>query len=150
MEEKGSEVRVTSSAPKKPTTPPSSAQVATLLGRTAPLWEQLHADLTTTFGPLLKKWSYSAKTERWSVQLKESRKKRTILYAIPCSKHFIAAFALGEKACAACHEAGLPDAVLGIIEQAPRYPEGRGVWLEVHNRRELEAALKVAAIKMAN
>lgn len=141
---------MTSSAPKRPGTPPTPAQIAEVLGRTAPLWEQLHAGLTTAFGPLLEKWSYSAKTERWSVQLKEPRKKRTILYAIPCSKHFIAAFALGEKACAACQGAGLPDAVLGVIEQAPRYPEGRGVWLEVHNKRELEAALTVASIKMAH
>jgi hypothetical protein len=141
---------MTAKKPTHPDSPPTAGQIALLLGRAAPLWDQLHARLTATYGPLGEKWSYSAKTERWSVQLKEGGKKRTVLYAIPCPKHFIAAFALGEKACAAAAGAGLPDAVLETIATAPRYPEGRGVWLEVRAKRDLDAVLKVASIKMAN
>jgi len=40
--------------------------------------------------------------------------------------------------------------VLDIIERAPRYPEGRGVWLDVRSRKDVENVKALAAIKMAN
>ena len=134
--------------PQEPGAPPTAAQIVTLLGRAAPLWEELQTELTEAYGPLGRKWSFSGKSGRWSLQLKAERKKRTIVYAIPCPKHFIAAFALGEKACLAARSGGLPEQVLDIIDRAPRYPEGRGVWLEVRTKRELLAVVKVASLKM--
>jgi hypothetical protein len=69
---------------------------------------------------------------------------------IPCPGHFLAAFALGEKACLAARRSGLPAPVLEVIDRAPRYPEGRGVWLEVRTRKDLENVKKLATIKMAS
>jgi hypothetical protein len=37
-----------------------------------------------------------------------------------------------------------------IIDEAPRYPEGAGVRLEITTRRQLPAVLKLAAVKLAN
>jgi hypothetical protein len=130
--------------------PPTPRQIADLLGTAHSLWSSLHAGLAAAFGPLDEKWSYSRKTERWSVQLASRRKKRAIVYLTPCGGHFIASFALGEKACLAARAGGLPATVLEAIDAAPRYPEGRGVRLEVRTGKDLDHVEKIAVVKMAN
>ena len=133
-----------------PDAPPGKRELEALLGRTAAHWTRLHAALSDEFGPLAEKWSFSAKTRRWSLQLKRQKSKRTILHLIVCEGHFLAGFALGERACRAAGESALPAKLLEVIEQAPRYAEGRGVWLEVRDRKDAEDVLRLAAIKLAN
>jgi hypothetical protein len=74
---------------------------------------------------------------------------RTILYMIPCRGHFVASFALGEKASAAAHSGGLSPALLELIERAHRFPEGRGVRLEVRTKKDVTSVEQLAAVKMA-
>jgi hypothetical protein len=57
---------------------------------------------------------------------------------------------MGESACLAAQRSGLPPHVLEIIQQAPKYPEGRGVRLEVRGKKDLVNVEKLASIKMAN
>ena len=128
--------------------PPGQHELDALLGRASVHWTRLRAELTSQFGDLAEKWSYSRKTGHWSLQLKQ--KKRTVLYMIVLRGHFQAAFALGEKACAAARMSGLPASVIEVIEGAPRYAEGRGVWLNVRNRKDVDNVKRLAAIKMAN
>ena len=130
------------------TSPPGKGALEDMLGRASALWARLHANLASAFGPLAEKWSFSKSTNRWSVQLK--RKQRAVVYLIPCRGHFLAAFALGEKACAAAKQGGLPASVLAVIEAAPRYPEGRGVRLEVRSGKDVANVTTIAAIKMAH
>jgi hypothetical protein len=129
---------------------PGSREIAGLLGSAGSLWTGLHADLSSQYGQLEEKWSFSRKTNHWALQLKEKKKKRTIVYLIPLPGCFEAAFALGEKACAAARASALPASVLDIIERAPRYPEGRGVRLEVRTKKDVENVKALASIKMAN
>jgi hypothetical protein len=89
-------------------------------------------------------------SERWGWSLQLKKKKRTILYMTPCKKHFLVGFVLGEKAVKAAHESELPEALLALIDSAPKYPEGRGVRIEVRTKKDLEAIKQLAAVKMAN
>ncbi len=68
----------------------------------------------------------------------------------PCQGHFLASFALGEKAVQAAHESALPAAVLEVIDRAQKYAEGRGVRLVVKTARDVRSVETLAAIKMAN
>jgi hypothetical protein len=68
----------------------------------------------------------------------------------PCRGYFLASFALGEKACRAAHEAGLPSPILAIVDAAPKYAEGRGVRIPVRNQRDVNGVERLAAIKVAN
>jgi hypothetical protein len=129
---------------------PGRREIAGLLGKASALWTGLHGDLSSQFGPLDEKWRFSRQTNHWSLQLKQRKKKRTVLYLIALPGCFQAAFALGEKACAAARASALPASVVDIIEQAPRYPEGRGVRLEVRSRKDVENVKALAAIKMAD
>lgn len=94
--------------------------------------------------------SYSGKTARWSLQLKQRKRDRTILYLIVCQGQFLAAFAPGEKACCVARESGLPVAVLETIEAAPKYAEGRGRWLEVRSKRDADGVCRLVFIKLAS
>ncbi len=128
--------------------PPGKRDLQNTLGPASPLWAELHAELSSEFPPLTEEWGYSGRAYGWALQLKQ--KKRTVLYLIPCAGHFVAAFALGEKACAAARARGLPKPVLEVIESARRYPEGRGVRLEVRSRKDLANVKELAAVKMEN
>ena len=61
---------------------------------------------------------------------------------------FLVGVVLGEKAAKAAPASGLPAAVFQLIEEAPRYAEGRGFRLPVAAREDLAAAQQLAALKM--
>lgn len=128
--------------------PPADALLRAMLGRTAPLWSRLTEDLRKAHGPLAEEWNFAGNAFGWSMRLK--KKKRTIVYMTPCRAHFLASFVLGEKACRAAREGGLPPAVIEAIDGARKYAEGRGVRIPVKNRKDVETIEMLAAIKIAN
>lgn len=128
--------------------PPGDRALEDMLGRAGSLWVRLKNDLQDAHGPLIEEWNFSGKAYGWSFRLKQ--KKRTIVYMTPCRAYFLASFALGEKACRAAHAAGLPAAVLAVIDDAPRYAEGRGVRIAVRSRHDLDGVVSLVAIKVAS
>jgi hypothetical protein len=124
--------------------PPTPKTLAAMLGPTSALWTRLVGDLKTAHGPLAEEWNFG-KAYGWSFRLKEP--KRALVYMTPRRGHFLASFALGEKACAAAHDAGLPDAILAMIDAAPKYAEGRGVRIPVRTARDLASVERLAALK---
>ena len=127
---------------------PRVSDLKAVLGRTGPHWDALRTHLGAEFAPLDETWNFSGASWGWSLRLKQ--KKRTVLYMTPCRRHFLAGFVLGDKAVRAAHNSTLPDSVLAIIDGAKKYAEGRGVRLEIRNKKDLEHAKELAAIKMAN
>ncbi len=129
-------------------TPPGDRPLAATLGKAAPLWVQLRAELDGQFTPLTDTWRFSGKSHGWILQLRQ--KRRTVLYLVPCQGHFVASFALNENACRAARSSGIPSAVLAIIATAPEYPEGRGVRLEVRTKADVKNVFDLATLKMMN
>jgi hypothetical protein len=126
------------------TKPPTDEELSTELGAARALWDELLTELALP----IQEWnSYSPKAG-WSMKLK--LKKRTILYLAPCHGSFRVAFVLGDKAMEAARQLKLPKAVLKIMDEAPRYPEGTGVRLEIAARKDLAAVKKLAEVKLAN
>ena len=126
------------------TKPPTDEELSTELGAARALWDELLTELALP----IQEWnSYSPKAG-WSLKLK--LKKRTIVYLAPCRGSFRVAFVLGDKAIEAARQLKLPKAVLKIIDEAPRYPEGTGVRLEIAARKDLAAVKKLAGVKLAN
>ena len=127
---------------------PSADEIAEALGASARLWEQLISDVEAAYPPVDRVWDYSGARYGWSLRLK--RRDRILLYLTPQDGEFLLGVVLGEKAALAAHEAGLPEPVLDLIDQAPRYAEGRGVRTPVSAQADLDAALLLAALKMGN
>jgi hypothetical protein len=128
--------------------PPRPAELSRALGTSSALWKELERGLAADLGPLQRAWTYSGKAHGWSLRL--AKGKRAVVYLLPRGGGFLAAFALGEKACAAARESSLSSAVLAAIEDAPRYAEGRGVRLLVRGKKDAAQVRALAAIKLAH
>ncbi|MHC4134833.1 MAG: DUF3788 domain-containing protein [Planctomycetota bacterium] len=128
--------------------PPRKAELAKMLGRTSTHWDALRTRLAGEFEPLSEEWSFGGKKWGWTLRLKH--KKRAIVYMTPCRRFFLAGFALGEKAVKAARECAVPAPMLAAIDAAPRYAEGRGLRLEIRNKKDLEGIVRLAMIKMAH
>lgn len=127
---------------------PAPGQIQDMLRRTGVHWNALIAHISAEYPPLDQTWNFSGAKWGWSLRLKQ--KKRTVLYMTPCRGFFLVGFVLGEKAVKAARDSNLSEAVLAVIDEAKKYAEGRGVRLEVRNKKDLDCAKKLAAVKMAN
>jgi hypothetical protein len=119
------------------TKPPTDDELSAELGAARALWDELLTELALP----VQEWnSYSPKAG-WSLKLKLG--KRTILYLAPCHGSFRVAFVLGAKAVEAARQSKLPKAVIKIIDEDTRYPEGTGVRLEIKARKDMAAVRKL-------
>ena len=127
---------------------PNEADLMKTLGRSGGHWKAIVDTVSADFAPLDLSWGYAGAAWGWSLRLKQ--KKRTVMYLTPCERHFIAGLVLGDKAVRAARRADLPKTVLQIIAQSKRYAEGTGVRIEIRNKKDREAVLALASIKMEN
>lgn len=127
---------------------PDDNTLAEVLGRTKRLWDDLINHIVQEYEPVTQEWNFDGEKYGWSIRLK--RKKRTILYLIPCRRYFLCAFVFGGKATEAARQGDLSSDVMKTINEAPVYGEGRGFRLEVKKKLDVEAMKKLAVIKMAN
>jgi uncharacterized protein DUF3788 len=124
---------------------PTSDQLRTVLGRAYRPWLKLLALIGERIDPATPVWKFST---GWSLRV--LHKDRVIVYLIPQQNQFLVSFALGEKAVAAARAAKLSAAVLRVIDDAPRYAEGRGVRIPVRGDRHLTTLARLAQIKREN
>jgi hypothetical protein len=139
---------LTSNPFRDKTKPPQDQDLSAMLGNTFSLWNQLKQRISMRFAPATAEWGFTSPKTGWGLRLK--RNERTVLSMIPSQDHFIASFALGEKAVQAAHTSDLSDSVLTVIDNAPKYAEGRGVKLHVRSLQDVDNAEKLAVIKMKN
>ena len=137
--------RILANDPKRA---PTARTLQQALGTAYLAWVALLEKLSSEAAPLQEEWAFAGAKYGWSLRLK--RGKRAIVYLTPGEGHFLASFALGEKACAAAVEARLPAGLLKLIAEAPKYAEGRGVRIPVRTERDAVQVAKLAAVKMAH
>ena len=126
---------------------PTEEDLARALKGSFVFWNDLKERIASRFTPLTFEWGFTSKSTGWGLRLKH--KDRIILYMTPCAGHFLASFALGEKAVQAAHKSNLPNSIMTIIDNAKKYAEGRGIRLEVSSARDVRNIEKLAAIKMS-
>jgi len=127
---------------------PTDADLAGALGATKPLWDALIVDMAERHDVAVQEWKCSSPRTGWALRLK--RAKRTILWMAPCEGSFQVVFILGDRAVLAARQSGLSARLLKILEEAPRYPEGTGVRLQIKGPRDIPAIRKLAVAKLAN
>lgn len=127
---------------------PTDDDVRTVLGKTYEVWTLLIDSVAEQIGPVSETWGFASKSTGWGLRLRQ--KDRVIVYMTPQNGKFLVSFALGEKAVAAAKLVSLPAKLLEAIDAAPRYAEGRGVRMEVSNKRQVAALATLAKIKSEN
>lgn len=128
--------------------PPTDADLRATLGKAHGAWLDLIALAFERIGALSQAWGFASASTGWGLRL--HHKERILFYMTPREGHFLVSFALGDKAVAAAHAAKLPATLLAAIDAAPRYAEGRGVRIEVKQRRQVPALVTLAQVKQQN
>jgi hypothetical protein len=127
---------------------PTDGELSAALGPSRALWDRLVSGLAAQQGVTIEEWNSYSRKAGWSLRLK--RKKRNIVYLAPSTGGFTAALVLGGKAVQAARDSGLSKRALQIIDEAPRYPEGVGIRIEVKGPADVALVEKLAEIKLAN
>lgn len=127
---------------------PGEEDLATMLGKTFALWNDLKERISKRFASIQSVWGFTSKNTGWGMRLKQ--KDRTILYMTPCCGYFLVSFAMGEKAVKAAHGSDLPKSILNVIDSAQKYAEGRGVRFEIRSARNVRHMEMLAIIKLTN
>jgi hypothetical protein len=127
---------------------PTEEELAAALGPTKVIWDQLVADLAHDHGVDVQEWSSYSPKAGWALRLK--RKKRTIVWLSPCRGCFRVTFILGDRAMEAARRSKLPQRVIRILDEAPRYPEGTGIRMNVKGQKDIGIVKKLAVIKLEN
>jgi hypothetical protein len=127
---------------------PTDTELAAALGPAKAVWDQLLAELSQEQGVNDYEWKSFSPKVGWSLRVKHMA--RTIVWLSPSDGSFMAAFILGDKALRATRQFKFPQRDVRAISEAPKYPEGTGIRLEVKLSRDIGTLKKLAAIKLAN
>jgi hypothetical protein len=127
---------------------PTPAEITKALGPAKSLWDQLLAELADQFELTDQEWTSYSPKHGWSLRMK--RKKRNILYFVPCQCCFQIVFILGDKAIKATREIKLSKPFVKIIDEGKRYPEGTLIRFIVKKPKDIDFILKLTAVKLAN
>lgn len=127
---------------------PGHEELESVLGKSVKWWGKLVSTVAEEHGPVDEIWSFAGAKFGWSLRLK--KKDRILLYLIPQKGVFLAGVVLGEKAVKAARESALPPAVIGLIDAAKPYVEGRGIRVPVKNARDVAAVVKLTQLKLGS
>ena len=127
---------------------PSDADLAAALGAVKPLWDEIVVGMAEELGLTGSEWKSYGVKHGWALQLR--RGKRNIVHLAPCEGSIRVLFILGDRAVAAARATKLGARAAKLIDDAPRYPEGTGIRLEVSRPRQIPLVRKLARIKLDN
>ena len=128
---------------------PTDADLARVLGRTKRHWDNLKAHALEANPTATPEWKFYSKKSGWTFLLRG--KRRNVLYLQPIGKRrFTAGFMFGKKAVQAAEQSDLPDHVIEMIRQAPQYPEGRAIRVEVTTAADVKITKMLLAIRRDN
>ena len=127
--------------------PPTTAELAELLGSASGLWTELRDAIGARCGPLAERWVYGGRKYGWSCRLERGK---TGFYLIPDTGHFRVGLALSDAARDAALAADLPPAIRGELAAATRVMEGWPLRMTVRTPADLEVALKLAEFKLSS
>jgi len=127
---------------------PTDEELTTELGDSRRLWDDAIARLAAEYKIVDQEWNSYSKKAGWSLRLKV--KKRNIVYLTPCHGSFRISFILGDRAMAAARSSRLSRAILKLLDDGQRYPEGTGIRFDVAGAKDVDAVVKLAGIKLQN
>lgn len=127
---------------------PSSDDLRRVLGDSASLLQEIEDYLKNGQHGPGREWKFYSKAAGWTLAIKA--KKRTVLHLLPREGSFIVVFTFGKRAVSAAEEVGLPQRMLTLIANAREYAEGRSFRFDVVSQSDLDCALKLVSVKLAN
>ena len=127
---------------------PTKQMLAKALGKQYQLWTDIAEYVVEKYPRATEEWKYPGVKYGWSFRLKD--KKRNIIYMGPREDHIMVAFAFGDKGVEDVQNSKLPQSIKDELQNAKKYPEGRGIRLQVRNKADVANIKTLVDIKLAN
>lgn len=125
---------------------PSQADLKNTLGETLPYWEEVIHYTTTLYKAAVNTWQYAGDKYGWNFRVRD--KKRVLVYLLPHTGFFEAAFVFGEKATTEILRSELSEAIKQELRAAKPYAEGRGIRIAVRKAEQLPDLRKLIDTKL--
>jgi len=123
---------------------PKEPRIKEALGNSYKYLEELISFTEYNIGAVVKEWKYYGKSG-WSMKL--LLKKRNLLFFSPYKGFFRIGMVFGDKAVKEIETSDLPADIINEITSARKYAEGRGIRIDVKDKKDLDTVKKLLVIK---
>jgi hypothetical protein len=128
---------------------PTKQMLAKAIGKQYQLWTEIAEYVVEKYPKAIEEWKYfTIKKYGWSFRIKD--KKRNIIYMGPRENSLTVAFLFSDKGVQAVQESSLPQSIKDELRNAKKYPEGRGIRLQVKTSADVANIKTLVDIKLAN
>lgn len=127
---------------------PTAKDLEKALGPTYPLWQSIAAFTHRAYPGARENWNFPGAKYGWSFRI--SDKKRVLVYLLPRDCHFKAALVFGPKAYEAILDSDVADSIKEELRNTKIYAEGRGIRIDVKNKKVLKDVEKLITIKISH
>lgn len=126
---------------------PQPDELAAALGDRYHLWQDLCTLACSKYPAALSEWYYPGAKWGWNYRIKD--KKRAIVYLLPREHAFLAAFVFGERAYEQIMQSTVAKEIKDDLQAARPYAEGRGIRIEVRDKKTIKDLGQLIDIKLA-
>ena len=126
---------------------PHDDMVAGFLGGSFALWEAIK-HMADNYKNINEEWKFYGKESGWTKNIKNG--KRTLFMFVPMKNKFEVIFTLGAKAVAAVNDSDLPNSIKKLIPDSQACVCGFGLRFYVEKEADVDAVIKLTAIKDKN
>ena len=126
--------------------PPTPKDLATALGASQPLWQEITDLVFRKYPAGVESWNFPGKKYGWSFRIKD--KRRALIYLTPLQGHFRVAMVFGQKATDAILNSDVSPLVKKALEESHPYVEGRGISFAIHDNTLLPDLDKLITFKL--
>ena len=128
---------------------PNEALLASVIGDTASLWNELCTHIQDTYPDVTTDWKHYGNAAGWTYKILSQ--KRNLLFCVPREGSFRVRIVLGEKGCACVEtDSELPEEIKQAFRDATPYTEGRSIDIDVTGSEQLDAIKRLLKIKHEN
>lgn len=127
---------------------PEQKDLTKTLGPTFDLWTTIIAYVHTQYPGAVEEWNFPGEKYGWSFRIKD--KKRAIIYLLPREQFFKVAFVFGQKATDQIMRSGISKSIKTDLQAARLYAEGRGIRIDVKNKKIIPDIQELINIKLLN
>ena len=127
---------------------PDDHLLAEKLGARFKYWVEIKKHIKEEYGSTTEEWKFYGKKYGW--QLKTLLKKRNLFFLIPGESYYKIVFIFGDKAVKEIEKSDISDKMKNDVISAKKYAEGRGLSIEVKNRKCISDIKTLINIKINN
>lgn len=126
---------------------PDNKALANALGSSFSLWQNLEEYTGKKYPPATMEWNYPGEKYGWSYRIKDN--KRVIIYLLPRDDFFKVGMVFGQKAFEEIMKSSVSDVIKDELKAARAYAEGRGIRIDVKNKKVINDITTLIDIKLA-